>query len=55
MIAATPAVGGHYFIDVVAGLALAVASIAVAGRICRAVLARAKRPPAFAPQTVPAA
>ena len=47
MIAATPAVGGHYFIDVVAGLALAAASIAVAGRICRAVLAAREvaRPP----------
>ena len=54
MIAATPAVGGHYFVDVVAGLALAAASIAVAGRICRAVLARG-RPAAFAPQAVPAA
>ena len=42
MIAATPAVGGHYFVDVVAGLALAAASIAVAGSICRAVLLRAK-------------
>jgi hypothetical protein len=55
MIAATPAVGGHYFVDVVAGIALAAASIAVAGRICRAVLARSKRPSAFAPQAVPAA
>jgi len=56
MIAATPAVGGHYFVDVVAGLALAAASIAVAVRICRAVLARAKDPAAaFDAQAVTAA
>ena len=55
MIAATPAVGGHYFVDVVAGLALAAASIAVAGRICRAVSTRARRPAGFDAQAVPAA
>ena len=55
MIAATPAVGGHYFVDVVAGLALAAASIAVAGRICRAVSIRARRPAGFDAQAVPAA
>ena len=55
MIAATPAVGGHYFVDVVAGLALAAASIAVAGRICRAVLLRASRPAGFDAQAIAAA
>jgi membrane-associated phospholipid phosphatase len=55
MIAATPTVGGHYFVDIIAGVALAAASIAVAGRICRAVLQRAPRPAGFDAQAVPAA
>jgi membrane-associated phospholipid phosphatase len=55
MIAATPAVGGHYFVDVVAGLALAAASIAVAGRICNVVSIRARRPAGVDALAVPAA
>jgi membrane-associated phospholipid phosphatase len=55
MIAATPTVGGHYFVDIIAGLALAAASVAVADRICRAVLARARRPAGLDAQAVPAA
>jgi hypothetical protein len=33
MLLATPLVGGHYFVDVIAGAALAVLAIAVAGRV----------------------
>jgi hypothetical protein len=33
MLLATPLVGGHYFVDVIAGVALAVLAIAVAGRV----------------------
>lgn len=34
MIAATPIDGGHYFVDVIAGIGIAAASIAVASRLC---------------------
>jgi membrane-associated phospholipid phosphatase len=50
MIAATPALGGHYFVDVAAGVALAIGSVAVAGSICRAVAARSGRLDRFAAQ-----
>jgi hypothetical protein len=33
MLLATPLVGGHYFVDIIAGAALAVLAIAVAGRV----------------------
>lgn len=39
MLAATPLVGGHYFIDIFAGIAVAVVSILAAGKVCRHVLA----------------
>lgn len=55
MIAATPIIGGHYFIDVIAGMALAVAAIAAAKWISRRYLARAAEPAAsLAPASAPA-
>jgi membrane-associated phospholipid phosphatase len=38
MLLATPIVGGHYFIDIIAGAAIAIASIAVAQRLAQSVL-----------------
>ena len=37
MVAATPIVGGHYFVDVIAGIVVTALAIVVAGRICRAI------------------
>jgi membrane-associated phospholipid phosphatase len=37
MLLATPSVGGHYFVDVLAGIAVAAGSIAVATHIARRV------------------
>ena len=37
MLAATPIIGGHYFIDLIAGIAIAMMAIAVACKISRAV------------------
>jgi hypothetical protein len=37
MLASTPVDGGHYFIDLIAGVAVAVLAIIAARRICRAV------------------
>jgi hypothetical protein len=39
MLAATPVIGGHYFVDVFAGIAVAAVSIVIAGRICRRIVA----------------
>ena len=39
MLAATPLVGGHYFVDIFAGMAVAVLSILAAGKACRYILA----------------
>jgi hypothetical protein len=39
MLAATPVIGGHYFVDVLAGIAVAAVSIVIAGRICRRIVA----------------
>jgi len=44
MLAATPIVGGHYFVDIFAGIAVAVGAIAAAGYICRRIIAPARAP-----------
>jgi len=45
MLAATPIVGGHYFIDIIGGVAVAIAAIAAAGVICRRVAMQAAPAP----------
>jgi membrane-associated phospholipid phosphatase len=40
MLASTPIDGGHYFIDLIAGVAVAVLAIIVAGWVCRNVMLR---------------
>src|SRR4051794_11258172 len=44
MLAATPIVGGHYFVDIFAGIAVAAGAIAVAGIICRRIIAAVSVP-----------
>src|SRR5216684_4443184 len=47
MMASTPIDGGHYFIDLIAGIAVAVLAIMAAHRMCRRVAG--KKPPARRP------
>jgi membrane-associated phospholipid phosphatase len=56
MLASTPVDGGHYFIDVIAGIAVAVAAILAARWICQAVMLRhhAFAPAKFIGAAVPA-
>ncbi|WP_198165005.1 phosphatase PAP2 family protein [Rhodoplanes sp. Z2-YC6860] len=51
MLAATPITGGHYFIDVVAGLAVAAVAIVIAKEISRHVAAARFEEPVAAPAT----
>lgn len=55
MIAATPVVGGHYFVDVIAGIAVAIVAIVAAGAVCRKVLAMPVKREPFAPEAAPGA
>jgi PAP2 superfamily len=54
MLAATPANGGHYFIDLLAGIAVAVLAIAAARRIGRLIARPAAASAASVPAAVPA-
>jgi membrane-associated phospholipid phosphatase len=49
MLASTPIDGGHYFIDVFAGLALAAAAIALVNRITVTISSEGKVAPVFRP------
>jgi hypothetical protein len=53
MLAATPIVGGHYFIDIVAGMAIAVVAIAAARRVGLIVRQRATAPASIAAPVAP--
>jgi membrane-associated phospholipid phosphatase len=44
MLASTPIDGGHYFVDLVAGIAVAVAAVVAARAVSRRLLRRAKAP-----------
>jgi len=56
MLAATPLNGGHYFIDVIAGMAIAVLAIVAAGSVARIIMRRqaALAPAAPMPAPMPA-
>ncbi len=54
MLLATPVVGGHYFIDVFAGIAVAAGSVVMAASIAARLPRTAPVPATYAPSALPA-